>query len=349
MTTAPRWLLCRRRRPEARLRVYCFPHSGGSPGEYMAWTEALPDVELWGVQAPGRGSRAGEAPFTSMSELVGAIVDEVDLVAPYVFFGHSLGALVAYEVAAALRAAGRPGPAQLWLSGTRAPHLPRPVRGLHRLRGRELVDAVVEEYGSIAPELQAAPELLEMLLPALQADFAIVAGYQPRSRPPLDCPIMVLGGAADRERGDLLTAWRDHTTGSFEVRTFPGGHFYFREHRDDVLRHLAERSRDVLTGPGDAEPVVDTAPSTDAVVAAVWRELFGVAEIGPDDDFFTLGGHSMLAVRMAARLRTELGLRVPVRTILENPTVDGLALLLSGAAAGGGSGERGSGEPAGGS
>jgi phthiocerol/phenolphthiocerol synthesis type-I polyketide synthase E len=318
----PRWLLCRRRRPEARLRVYCFPHSGGSPGEYMAWTEALPEVELWGVQAPGRGSRAGEPPFTSMPELVDAVVGEVDFVAPYVFFGHSLGALVAYEVAVALRDAGRPGPEKLWVSGSRAPHLRRPDRGLHRLHGRELAAAVDEEYGAIAPELLAAPDLLEMLLPVLRADLAIGGGYQARPRPPLDCPITVLGGEDDRERGDLLTAWRRHTTGSFEVRTFPGGHFYFRERRDDVLRHLAERAR-------AAVPAGEPGPSADAVVAAVWRELFGVSQIGPDDDFYALGGHSMLAVRMAARLRSELGLRVPVRTILENPTVDGLALLLA--------------------
>ena len=236
MSAAPRWLLCRRRRSEVRLRMYCFPHSGGSPGEYMAWADDLPEVELWGVQAPGRGSRVEEPAFTSMPELVAAVVGEVDFAAPYVFFGHSLGALVAYETAVALRDAGRPGPEQLWLSGTRAPHLHRPDRGLHRLHGRDLVDAVGREYGPIAPELLAAPDLLEMLLPVLRSDLAIVAGYQARSRRPLDCPVVVLGGDDDRERGDLLTAWRDHTTGPFEVRTFPGGHFYFREQRDAVLR-----------------------------------------------------------------------------------------------------------------
>jgi phthiocerol/phenolphthiocerol synthesis type-I polyketide synthase E len=255
---APRWLLCRRRRPRAQLRMYCFPHSGGSPGEYMAWADDLPDVELWGVQPPGRGSRAAEPAFTSMPELVAAVLAEVDFAAPFVFFGHSLGALVAYETAVALRAAGRPGPVQLWLSGTRAPHLHRPDRGLHRLHGRELAEAVGQEYGSISPDLLAAPDLLEMLLPVLQADLAIVGGYEARSRPPLDCPITVLGGAEDRERGDLLTAWRDHTTAAFEVLTFPGGHFYFREQRDDVLRHLAERARAAVPGAGpvgSADPV----------------------------------------------------------------------------------------------
>jgi phthiocerol/phenolphthiocerol synthesis type-I polyketide synthase E len=254
MSTTPRWLLCRRRRPEAGLRGYFFPHSGGSPGEFMAWTEELPDLELWGVQLPGRGSRAEEPAFTSMPELVGAFLDEVRLDPPFVLFGHSLGALVAYEIACALRDAGRPGPEQLWVSGIRAPHVHRPDRGLHRLSGRELAEAVGDEYGSIPPELLAAPELLDMLLPVLQADLSIVGSYRARPRAPLDCPIAVLGGDEDRERGDLLTRWRHHTTGSFDVRSFPGGHFYFREQRADVLRHLAERARGAVPGTGPVGP-----------------------------------------------------------------------------------------------
>src|SRR3954465_6469177 len=101
MTTTPRspWLLCRKRRPEAGLRLYCFPHSGGSAGEYLRWSAALPDVEARGLQRPGRGGRLGGGAPSPVAAVVAAVTDEGGFSLPFAFFGHSLGALVAYETA----------------------------------------------------------------------------------------------------------------------------------------------------------------------------------------------------------------------------------------------------------
>ncbi|RKH39255.1 thioesterase, partial [Corallococcus sp. AB050B] len=98
------------------MRLFCFPHSGGSVGEYVRWADLLPDLEVWGVQFPGRGARAEEAPFTRLNELVDALVRAVDFGASFAFFGHSLGALVAFETARRLRDLGRTPPDALFLS-----------------------------------------------------------------------------------------------------------------------------------------------------------------------------------------------------------------------------------------
>lgn len=118
----PRWALCRARDDSAALRMYCFPHSGGSPGEYMRWSDRLPGTEVWGVQLPGRGSRLAESPFTDMPELVDAVVSGLGFTGPYVLFGHSLGALVAFETAHALRERGCRGRARCC-----SPAAPRPT------------------------------------------------------------------------------------------------------------------------------------------------------------------------------------------------------------------------------
>ncbi|MFJ6573342.1 thioesterase II family protein [Streptomyces sp. NPDC091292] len=253
--TAPRWLLCRERRAAARLRMYCFPHSGGSPGEYLRWSDALPGVEVWGVQFPGRGSRLDEPPVPDMERLVTELVSEAGFEGPCVFFGHSLGALVAYETALALRERGLPGPVRLYLSAYRAPHLHEPGPDLSRLHGPGLIAAIESRHGPLPDEVKSDPDLRELLLPALKADLTVVATYRPAPyMRPLDCPLTVLGGHDDEESGERLTAWRRYTTGHCDVRSFPGDHFYFRENTDDFLRFLGadldECAARAVPGPG---------------------------------------------------------------------------------------------------
>src|SRR5262249_34529677 len=136
------WLVCRRRRPAARLRLYCFPHTAGSPGEYVRWGDQLPEIEGWGIQPPGRGARITEEPLTSVEAFTAGLLGETGFAPPFVFFGHSLGALTAFETARALRAAGAPLPGRLILSAFPAPHLERPRRPLHTLGDAELIAEV---------------------------------------------------------------------------------------------------------------------------------------------------------------------------------------------------------------
>ncbi|MGW2892501.1 thioesterase II family protein [Streptomyces griseoruber] len=240
MTARSPWLLCRHKRPQARLRLYCFPHSGGSPGEYLRWADHLPDVEVWGIQAPGRGSRIAEPPVTSVQAFVDGLLDSTEFIAPFVFFGHSLGGLTAFETARALRAAGRPLPERLVLSAYPAPHLNHPRSPLHTLGDDELLAAIDERYGGLPDTLRQDPGLVPLVVPAYRADFTLFETYKHEPQPPLDIPLSVLGGESDLTT-PLLPEWRQHTSSDCTLRLLPGGHFYLRERPEDfmnVLRRL---------------------------------------------------------------------------------------------------------------
>jgi len=260
--TPPRWTLGGAPRPAAPL-LYCFPHGGGSAAEYLRWARALRAGEPHAVQLPGRGSRAAEPVITSMDALVEALLDGVRPPAdrPFVFFGHSFGSLVAFEFTRALRAAGRPGPAHLVVSGYPAPHLPRAASRLHLLGDKELLAAVSELHGGIPPEVMSDPDLTELAARALRADYQVLETYGHRPDTPLSVPLTVLGGEDDRVTAAQLEAWRELTDAEVTVRRFPGGHFYLRDRPAPVLRALSA----ALTSAAAAD-------SADSAASATVRE-----------------------------------------------------------------------------
>jgi surfactin synthase thioesterase subunit len=168
------------------------------------------------------------------------MVDEVDLVAPYDLFGHSLGAAVAYELTVALRAHHRPLPRCLYLSAHEAPHVHRSDPSLPRQADDALLDEVEEQFGPVPPDLRDDPDWRALVLGTLRADLRIAAGYRPSAADPLPCAVVAMGGIEDKVvTKEGLAAWEAYTTESFRLRMFAGGHFYFREHHHDVLRHLS--------------------------------------------------------------------------------------------------------------
>jgi surfactin synthase thioesterase subunit len=234
--SAPRWTIRAPGADQATRTLYCLPHGGGSAAEYVRWARDLRKVAVCAIQLPGRGSRLAEPPHTEMDELIGTLVDELDFTGPYVLFGHSFGALVAYELAQALREAGRTLPERLILSSYPAPHLPREPSGLHLLPDEELLAEVARLHGGIPEEVLANAELCRMAAVCVRADYRIVETYTWRRRPPLPVPMTVLGGQQDVVSAEQLAAWAEHTTaGPVQQRTFPGGHFYFRERQRAVV------------------------------------------------------------------------------------------------------------------
>jgi surfactin synthase thioesterase subunit len=215
---------------------------GGSA--YRLWPGALPEeLEVWAVQPAGREGRLREPPVKSIPGIVEALLPDLlpQLDRPFAFFGHSMGAVVAYETARALAERGGPLPGHLVVSARRPPHLPGVELPLHPLPDAEFVAEIQRRYGGIPREVAAHAELLELLLPALRADITALETHRPPPRrQPLPCPISAFGGAADllAPRAQL-EAWRDETSGAFRVRVFAGGHFYLDAGRAEVLADLA--------------------------------------------------------------------------------------------------------------
>ena len=217
------------------MRLYCLPHAGAGAAAYREWPDRLaPAVEVVPVRLPGRETRAREPLARSVAELVADAESQVDTGGPFALFGHSMGALVAYELTHTLCAAGRP-PDHLFVSGQQAAHRRAPGDDVHALPDEDLVDHVAELSGT-PREILAYPGMIDYLLPVLRADFAVCETYVHTPRPPFDVPITALGGRDDDVlAGESLDAWRELTTAPAAARSFPGGHFYLHDHLDDVI------------------------------------------------------------------------------------------------------------------
>lgn len=243
MSASSRWFACRELRADAALRLYCFTHSGGSAGEYLRWSDHLPGIELWAVQMPGRAARFSEPPITRMEALVEEIVANAEFEGPFALLGHSLGSLVAYEVARALDPRGR-RPEFMILSACPAPSRPRVVPRLHDLPDEELIDSIAGLYAGIPAELADDRDLIRIGLPAFRADHEIVETYRHRGGDSLACPVATVGGSDDRLAAEQLLAWREVTTGPVTTRMVPGDHFYFRHDLSAIISVIEDARRE---------------------------------------------------------------------------------------------------------
>jgi medium-chain acyl-[acyl-carrier-protein] hydrolase len=236
------WIACRKPNPQARLRLFCFPYAGSGAAMFRTWSDGLPaDVEVCPVQFPGRGTRLMETPLTQLSPLVEALAKALVplLDKPFAFFGHSLGALVGFELARQLRRQSGVQPVRLFVSADRAPQIPHRDRPLHALPDGEFLVELRRLNGSPGKVLEDG-ELMQIMLPILRADFAVYETYVYATEPPLNCPISTFGGLQDHRvsRGDL-DAWRAQTSVSFSLRMFPGDHFFWNAAQPLLLQVLS--------------------------------------------------------------------------------------------------------------
>jgi medium-chain acyl-[acyl-carrier-protein] hydrolase len=208
---------------------------------YRGWAAHLPDeVEVVSVQLPGRENRFNEQPIESMERLVGQLVDGLAgyLTRPFALFGHSMGALIAFELIRRLRRSGV-GPVHLFASGCRAPHLPSRSPDWHTLPDHDLITKI-EALGGIPPALLAERQLLDTILPTLRSDCTLSETYVCRPQPPLNCPVSAFGGLLDDEVfPEDVQGWSCHTTGPFRAHLLPGGHFFINSTLEGLLEMVA--------------------------------------------------------------------------------------------------------------
>ncbi|MFC4147943.1 thioesterase II family protein [Micromonospora mangrovi] len=230
--------------------LYCFTHAGGAAPFYRPWAASLPPgVALCAIQQPGRQDLMRLPPYADMSALADAAARAIAAHLQgrrHVFFGHSMGALTAFETARRLRRAGVPGPDLLGVSACPAPHRAGGRPGVSGLSDEQLL-ARVAGLGGIAPEFLASRELVKLMLPAIRADYEVLDGYEYVAEAPLDCALTIFGGLSDDSvPEDALRAWDGYASGPTAVELYPGGHFYLNDRAAGIL--------DVLFAPGTAAP-----------------------------------------------------------------------------------------------
>jgi medium-chain acyl-[acyl-carrier-protein] hydrolase len=249
-TTVDRWIVHPKRCPQARLRLFCFPYAGGGASAFYKWPDDLPpDVEVIAIQPPGREGRLAEAPYLRLDALVDDAVRVLQpyLDKPFVFFGHSMGALIAFETARTFRRIGAPGPLHFVASARRAPQVPLDEPLVCDLPEPEFL-AEVRRMDGTPEEVFQTPELLELLLPLLRADFTVNDTYRYREGERLPCPITTFGGTDDDVDAAMLRQWSAQTTRAFALHMIPGGHFFLNSARRETLRLVAEIVSGALAG-----------------------------------------------------------------------------------------------------
>ncbi|MEH0020155.1 MAG: alpha/beta fold hydrolase [Desulfobacter sp.] len=229
--------------PNIRARLFCFPYAGGGASVYRLWQQYLPhDIQICALQPPGRESRISEAPYNDVQKLVSAIVPEITafLDHPFAFFGHSTGALVAFELTRALRRARLPLPGTLMVSGSRPPHIPEP-HPIHHLPEPEFLDGL-RRFAGTPEELLQNKEIMALYAPILRADLALEETYVHEDETLLNIPVAAVGGDRDSETPPhILEEWKSHTSGDFTMKLFTGDHFYLRDGFPELIAYISGR------------------------------------------------------------------------------------------------------------
>jgi surfactin synthase thioesterase subunit/phosphopantetheinyl transferase len=299
--------------PTRQSQLFCLPYAGGGASAYWSWRQAFGDaVDVQPMQLPGREGRIAEPPELSPAAIAAELA--VRAAPPYALYGHSLGARLAFEVTREMRRRGRPLPVRIYAGAAHPPHVPPPLAEAADLPDDAFVDVLITRAG--APiELRDEPELRELMLPILRADFGWLKRYRFLREEPLPVPIVAFAGARDAEVAphDML-GWAHHTSAGFRLHTLAGGHFFLQDARDELVGLL---SADLQS---DAAPLDAPAADEIHVWLAALDDLPGacaaVEELSPNE------ARRAAAFRADVDRRRYVGRCVVLRRLLRRYGVD---------------------------
>jgi surfactin synthase thioesterase subunit len=247
LSKEPSWFVCHQPKQRPKLRLFCFPYAGGGSTIYRYWhEELLPEIELLAAQLPGREKRFRESPCRSIDELVAGLSRAINpyLNTPFAFFGHSMGALIAFELARELAKRYGTHPVHLFVSGKAAPQVEKNSPTIYNLPHQQFIQKLYDLNGT-PKEVLENRELMKLYEPILRADFEVCDTYRFRPGSRLSCPITVFGGLRDEQIPMKdLEAWRELVTGPGIVRMYEGDHFFLHQKSKDMLRVIQD---DLLT------------------------------------------------------------------------------------------------------
>lgn len=233
--------------------LFCIPYAGGSAAEYKDWQQSMdPSIAVVPVELPGRGTRANEPMYATMEEAARDLCEFVQHHndgRPYAIYGHSMGAILAFEAARLLRHRNADdSPLLLFVSGRNPPHVPRREGAalLHELDDEAFMDEIIK-FGGFPEDLLAHRNLFRLFLPMLRGDYVVSEQYEFREDPAmLDCPVSVLYGTKDHSYPEVMSQWQRYTTGQCTLQGYEGGHFFIHDYKAQVVGRINRQVLDAL-------------------------------------------------------------------------------------------------------
>lgn len=235
--TSP-WVVLNNGRKASKVRLICLSHAGGGTATFYRWISLLSDeIDMLRIQMPGHEARIREPLLRNSAQIVEEITSELIpfIDRPFAVYGHSMGALLAFELVRKIRAVHGLMPIHLFVSGFRAPHLPLGESPIHHLPEDQFIEKL-RQYGGVPEQVLNERDLMELVLPILRADFEVLDTYVFKTEPPLDCSITAFGGLQDPKIGrEMVEAWENETAKQFKANFFPGGHFFINDHHAAII------------------------------------------------------------------------------------------------------------------
>jgi len=241
MQNSKQWITCPHPKLEARVRLYCLPFAGGGASIYNSWGKLLgSDIEVCPIQLPARENRYSENAYTNAELLAGVLAEKLKIHShkPFAIYGHSMGALLAFELTRALQRNFGLIPEHLILGAHRAAHLPRNRQELHRLPDPLFIEKL-SKLGGFPAEVLSSSELMQFLMPTLKSDFELCETYQFKKSELLNCTIHCFAGKHDIEASpDVMSQWKIHTNKNTISHVFDAGHFFIKSHQNELLEKI---------------------------------------------------------------------------------------------------------------